>query len=237
MVDGNAGTFFWAGRAVAAGDTVGVDLGVPRPVTGVRVAMANTNSPNDYMHSAVLEYSADGATWTSLGSFTNQATVQATPSGGVTARYVRLRSTAAQTYWLVVDEFAVTARPAVTAQTSMPTYQTYVPSRLVDGDTTTWFWSNGAPPVGGYAGVDLGAVRTIGPIDVLMANGASPNDYLHAGVLEYSTDATSWMQLATFSGHNEVTATPAAGTTARYVRVRNTAAQTYWLVGDEFLVG
>jgi hexosaminidase len=237
MVDGNAGSFFWAGRAVAAGDTVGVDLGVPRPVTGVRVAMANTNSPNDYMHSAVLEYSADGSTWTSLGTFTNQATVQATPSGGVTARYVRLRSTAAQTYWLVVDEFTITVRPAVTPQTSLPAYQTYAPSSLVDGDTTTWFWSNGAPPVGGYAGVDLGAVRTIGPIDVLMANGNSPNDYLHAGVLEYSTDGTTWTQLATFSGHNEVTATPAAGTAARYVRVRSTATQTYWLVGDEFLVG
>jgi hexosaminidase len=236
MVDGNAGTFFWAGRAVAVGDTVGVDLGVARPVTGVRVAMANTASPNDYMHAAVLEYSSDAVSWSSLGTFTNQATVQATPSGGVTARYVRLRSTSAQTYWLVVDEFTVTVRSAATAQTSLTAYQTYAASNLVDGDTTTWFWSNGAPPVGGYAGVDLGAARTIGPVDVLMANGASPNDYLHAGVLESSTDGTAWTQLATFSGHNEITATPAVGTTARYVRIRGTAAQTYWLVADEFVV-
>ena len=157
-------------------------------------------------------------------------------SGGVTARYVRLRSTAAQTYWLVVDEFTVTVRPAATAQTSLTAYQTYAASNLVDGDTTTWFWSNGAPPVGGYAGVDLGATRAIGPVDVLMANGASPNDYLHAGILEYSTTGTTWTQLATFSGHNEVTASPAAGTAARYLRVRGTAAQTYWLVVDEFVV-
>src|SRR5690242_522717 len=182
MVDGNAGTFFWAGRAVAAGDTAGVDLGLARPVTGVRVTMANSASPNDYMHAAILEYSADGVSWSSLGTFTNQATVQANPSGGVTARYVRLRSTAAQTYWLVVDEFAVTVRPAATAQTSLTAYQTYAPSNLVDGDTTTWFWSNGSPPVGGYAGVDLGAAAPIGLVDVLMANGTSPNDYVHAGV-------------------------------------------------------
>jgi hexosaminidase len=236
MVDGNAATFFWAGRPVVAGDTVGVDLGAARPVTGVRVAMANSASPNDYMHATVLEYSSDGVGWSSLGTFTNQATVQANPSGGVTVRYVRLRSTAAQTYWLVVDEFTVTIRPAATAQTSLTAYQTYAASNLVDGDTTTWFWSNGAPPVGGYAGVDLGATRAIGSVDVLMANGASPSDYVHAGVLEYSTNGTTWTQLATFSGHNEVTASPAAGTAARYVRVRSTAAQTYWLVVDEFVV-
>jgi len=206
---------------------------VPRPVTGVHVVMAKSSSPNDYLHSAVLEYSVDGATWSSLGSF-GQASIQATTN--VIARYVRLRSTAAQTYWVVVDEFAVTVRPAAAPLTNLPTYQTFAPANFVDGDVTSWFWSNGAPPVGGYVTVDLGAARTIGAIDLLMAKDSSINDYLHSGVLESSVDGANWTVLASFSGHNEITVTPPAGSTARYVRARNTGSQIYWLVADEFLV-
>jgi hexosaminidase len=232
-VDGNASTFFWSSRAVATGDYVGVDLGSSRPVTGVHVVMAKSSSPNDYLHSAVLEYSVDGAMWTTLGSF-GQPEIQATAN--VTARYVRLRSTAAQIYWVVVDEFAVTVRPAAAPLTNLPAYQTYAPASFVDRDVTSWFWSNGAPPIGGYVAVDLGATRTIGAIDLLMAKDSSVNDYLHSGVLEYSVDGANWTVLTSFSGHNEITATPPAGTTARYVRARNTGSQIYWLVADEFLV-
>jgi hypothetical protein len=215
---------------------VGIDLGAVRPVTAVHVQMANSSRPNDYLHGAVLEYSRDATSWTTLGTFANQPDVRSSPATAVNARYLRLRSTGSQTNWLIVDEFTVTVRPGATALTNLPAYQTFVPANLVDGDTTTWFWSNGTPAVGGYAGVDLGAARTIGPIDVLMANGTSPNDYAHSGVLESSVDGATWRTLATFSGHNEITVAPPAGTTARYVRVRNTGTQTFWLLVDELLV-
>jgi hexosaminidase len=236
MVDGNTGTWFWSNGAPVPGNYVGIDLGAVRPVSAVRVQMAGSSRPNDYLHSAVLEYSRDATTWTALGTFANQPDVQANPAGAVNARYVRLRSTGSQTNWLIVDEFTVSIRPSAAALTNLPAYQTFLPAGLVDGDATTWFWSNGPPPVDGYAGVDLGTVRAIGPVDVLMANGTSPNDYVHAGVLESSVDGATWSTLATFSGHNEVTATPPAGTVARYVRVRNTASQSFWLVLDEILV-
>jgi hexosaminidase len=236
MVDGNPATYFWSSRAVAAGDTVGVDLGAVKPVSAVGVLMGNSNSPDDFLHNGVLEYSADGGTWSSLGSFTNNSDVQAQPATPVQARYLRLRSTAAQSNWLVVDEFAVTVVPAATALTNLPTYQSYGPANLADGDPSTWFWSNGAPPVDGYAGLDLGSVRPIGAVDVVMGSASSQSDYLHAGVLESSPDGTKWTTLTTFSGHNEVTVTAPAGTTARYVRIRGTASQTYWLVLDDFLV-
>jgi hexosaminidase len=236
-VDGNAGTWFWSSRAATAGDYVGVDLGALRPVTAVQVTMGSGDRPDDYLHAATLEYSADGASWTAMGAFLGQPAVRSSPAGGVNARYLRLRATAGQQNWVVVREFAVSVRPAATPTTSLPAYQSYLPANLVDGDVTSWFWSDGAPAVGGYVGVDLGAVRPLGAVDLLMANDASENDYLHSGVLEYSTNGSSWTPLLAFGGQNEVTASPPAGATARYVRARSTASQTYWLVADEFLVG
>ncbi|HZN17071.1 MAG TPA: family 20 glycosylhydrolase [Micromonosporaceae bacterium] len=236
MVDGTTSTFFWGNGVPVVGDYIGVDLGTARPISGVEILMGKSDRPNDYLHNAVLEHSRDAVTWTSLGTFTTAA-VRATPPSGTTARYVRLRSTASQTYWLVATELTVTVRPSATASTNLPIYSTYPPGLMVDGNTTTWFWSNGAPPVGGYVRVDLGTARPISIVDVLMANGNSPNDFIHRGVLESSLDGTAWTVLASFAGHNEVTVAPPAGTTARYLRVRSTASQTYWLVVDEFLVG
>lgn len=237
MVDGTTSTFFWGNGAPAVGDYVGVDLGTARPISGIDIVMGKSDRPNDYLHNAVLEYSRDAVAWTSLGSFTNQAVIRVSAPSGTTARYVRLRSTASQTYWLITAEFGVTVRPSATPLTNLPTYSTYSPGFMVDGNTTTWFWSNGAPPVGGYVGVDLGVARPIRMVDVLMANGNSPNDFIHRGVLESSLDGAAWTVLASFAGHNEITVTPPAGTTARYLRVRSTGSQTYWLVADEFLVG
>src|SRR5262249_29414327 len=154
---GNAGTWFWSNRAPVAGDYVGVDLGAVRPIAAVRVAMANGSRPNDYLHNAVLEYSPDAATWTSLGRFAGLADVRANVAGVANARYVRLRSTGSQPNWLVVNEFTVTLRPSTTPMTDLPTYRTYAPGNLIDGDTTSWFWSNGAPAIGAHVGVDLGA--------------------------------------------------------------------------------
>jgi hexosaminidase len=236
MVDGNPATYYWSNRAVAAGDTVGVDLGTVKPVKSVSVLMGSSASPDDYLHTGVLEYSADGATWASLGTFSNNSDPTATPATPVQARYVRLRATAAQTNWLIVDEFAVTPVPSATAQASWSPYQSYVAANLADGDPSTWFWTSGVPAVGGYAGLDFGTVRPVSTVDVIMGKAGSDNDYLHTGVLESSTDGTTWTTLATFSGHNEVTVAAPAGTTARYVRVRSTAAQTTWLVLDDILV-
>ena len=43
--------------------------------------------------------------------------------------------------------------------------------------------------------VDLGAVREIGDIAVLMGKAGSPDDFLHSGALEWSADGSSWTEL------------------------------------------
>ncbi|GAA1367445.1 hypothetical protein GCM10009612_52700 [Streptomyces beijiangensis] len=120
------------------------------------------------------------------------------------------------------------------ALTSLGTYQTNGPARMVDGDDSTYFWSNGSPAAGDTVTVDLRKEQPIGDITLAMGKPGSTDDYLHQGVLEYSADGTAWQQLAAFSGQATVTASPPAGTRARFVRARATAAQGSWLVVREF---
>ncbi|MFH8476052.1 beta-N-acetylglucosaminidase domain-containing protein [Streptomyces sp. NPDC018000] len=126
----------------------------------------------------------------------------------------------------------VSGRP--TASTSLGTYQSNTLARMLDGDDSTYFWSDGSPAAGDQITVDLGRARDIGDITLAMAKPGSTDDYLHEGVLEYSADGQSWQQLTAFSGKPDVTATVPAGTKARYVRARATADQENWLVVREF---
>ncbi|MFJ2093759.1 beta-N-acetylglucosaminidase domain-containing protein [Streptomyces sp. NPDC087901] len=128
----------------------------------------------------------------------------------------------------------VSGRP--TASTSLGTYQSNTLARILDGDDSTYFWSDGAPAAGDQLTVDLGEARDIGDVTLAMAKPGSTDDYLHTGVLEYSTDGQNWTQLTEFSEKPDVTATVPAGTEARYVRVRATAGQNSWLVVREFSV-
>ncbi|MDG4862102.1 beta-N-acetylglucosaminidase domain-containing protein, partial [Streptomyces sp. T-3] len=128
----------------------------------------------------------------------------------------------------------VAGRPKATS--TLGTYQDNPPSRMTDGDDTTYYWSNGAPKAGTSVALDLRKSRELGEVRLAMGKPGSTNDYLHAGVLEYSEDGTEWKALTSFSGKAEVTFTPPAGTQARYVRARATAGQDYWLVVREFSV-
>jgi hyaluronoglucosaminidase len=147
----------------------------------------------------------------------------------------------------VLDVFLSKARAAndrwlgltgsrVSPVTTLGTYQDNVPARMVDGDLTTFYWSNAAPKAGDHVGVDLGAVRTIGDVAVLMTKPGSPNDYIRQGVLEYSVDGRTWQTLTTGTTP-EVRATAPEGSEARYVRYRATADNGgYWLAVRELVV-
>jgi hyaluronoglucosaminidase len=120
--------------------------------------------------------------------------------------------------------------------TSMGTYSSYAPELMLDDDPATFYWSDRGANSGDYVGVDLGAVQSVTDVDIQMAKTSSPNDYIHSGVLEYSTDGTSWTQAVTVADQPAIKATLPAGTKARYVRLRATAGQEYWVVVDEFSV-
>ena len=105
ITDGKADTFFWAGRAVEAGDYVMIDLGAPCHVTAIGLETGVGGHTADYMHSAQVQYSADGYVWHVLG---NPGQGKVTYDGlDLTARYVRLIATAGQTNWFTMSMFTV----------------------------------------------------------------------------------------------------------------------------------
>jgi hyaluronoglucosaminidase len=118
----------------------------------------------------------------------------------------------------------------------MAPYQTNTPDKMVDGDDSTFFWSGEAPNPGDYVGVDLGSVEAISHISLHMSKPSSPEDYIHSGVLEYSADDTNWTTVGSYDNNTDIEADLPTGAQARFVRFRDTQAQTNWVVVREFSV-
>ncbi|SCL26283.1 hyaluronoglucosaminidase [Micromonospora rhizosphaerae] len=134
------------------------------------------------------------------------------------------------------DRWLGTGEGRASGTTSMGQWQANSPANMVDGDLSTYYWSNRAANPGDSVGVDLGSVAEIGKIDLYMSKPTSPTDYVRRGVLEFSADGSTWTPIASYVDQPEIHATVPAGTRARYVRMRATAAQGTWVVVREFEV-
>nr|WP_184891587.1 beta-N-acetylglucosaminidase domain-containing protein [Amycolatopsis umgeniensis] len=119
--------------------------------------------------------------------------------------------------------------------TSLGTYTDNVPARMVDGDPETFYWSDWAPRVGDTIGVDLGSAQRVSHVDVTMGKPTSPDDFVHNGVLEYSADGEQWTLVKAVT-EPVVSADLPDGAQARFVRVRTTGPQAFWVVVREFTV-
>ena len=110
-IDGDMSTLFWANGGAYDGSTFTVDLSVLSDVSSVNLIMGSEKYPNNYMHSALLEYSSDGEEYTKLCDLnkTNRITYCDTK---FTARYVRVRSTAYDVEWPLITEFEIEAEPS-----------------------------------------------------------------------------------------------------------------------------
>jgi hyaluronoglucosaminidase len=123
------------------------------------------------------------------------------------------------------------------AVVSLGTYQQNVPGAMVDGDLSTAYASDAPVTVDDVVGVDLGEAREIGVVAVQMGTPSGPDDYIRAGLLEYSVDGVTWTPLGkgTTAALAKEVAPP--GTQARYVRLRATADNDgYWVAIREFTV-
>ncbi|HEY2694086.1 MAG TPA: beta-N-acetylglucosaminidase domain-containing protein [Pseudonocardiaceae bacterium] len=134
------------------------------------------------------------------------------------------------------DRWLSLAGRHISAITSMSPYQTNTPDKMVDGDDSTFFWSSAAPNPGDYVGVDLGSVEPISHIALHMSKPTSPDDYIHSGVLEYSADNQNWTTVGSYDNTTDIEADLPSVAQARFVRFRDTQAQTNWVVVREFTV-
>ncbi|MHA6759959.1 beta-N-acetylglucosaminidase domain-containing protein [Streptacidiphilus sp. PAMC 29251] len=137
------------------------------------------------------------------------------------------------------DSWAGVGGTQAVPSSSMGTAQDHDPAQMVDGDSTSYYWSDAPPQVGDTVGIDLGSAQPVGTVTVRMGagdGGVAADDYLHHAVLEYSSGDGGWHRVAAYQDQKVITATLPAGTTARYLRLRATATQTSAVAVSEFSV-
>ena len=105
-----------------------------------------------------------------------------------------------------------------------------IPSKLIDGDTSTYYWSTSSQSAGMYARVDLGAeVR----FDAIQISAPAHGDYCTRANVQLSSDGRNWTTIGTYTSSRSTAVTstyevPASVESFRYIQVVITTARSYW---------
>ena len=105
-----------------------------------------------------------------------------------------------------------------------------VASNLIDGDTSTYYWSTSSQTSGMYARVDLGAeVR----FDAVQISAPAHGDYCTNANVQVSSDGRTWTTIGTYTSSRSTAVTstyevPASVESFRYIQVAITTARSYW---------
>lgn len=124
---------------------------------------------------------------------------------------------------------------SATASASLGEYTenryTYSASNLIDGDESTYYWSNSneGQKIGEYAQVDLGAAI---PFDAVRIIPTNHNDAKCTAYVKVSADGSNWTTIGSYDGTETTVLSNTAGN-VRYIRVEITAyKQTWWQLAE-----
>ena len=136
-----------------------------------------------------------------------------------------------------VQQTGETINYSATASASLGEYTvnryTYSASNLIDGDESTYYWSNSneGQKIGEYAQVDLGAVIPFDAVRIIPANTTSEDRKCTADV-KVSADGSNWTKIGSYDGTKTTVLSNTAGN-VRYIRVEITAyKQTWWQLAE-----
>ncbi|MFI9271618.1 beta-N-acetylglucosaminidase domain-containing protein [Kitasatospora sp. NPDC052896] len=145
------------------------------------------------------------------------------------------------------DNWSGVTAGSISPTTTMGSATGHGPHQMTDSSPGTFYWTSAPPQVGDSFGISLGDGLPVGTVTVAM--GAQPDadpgsddaiaaadDYLHDGVLEYTTGDGGWRQLATVHDQKTVTAGLPAGVVVRAIRLRATATQQSAIAVRDFSV-
>ncbi|KAB5606352.1 beta-N-acetylglucosaminidase domain-containing protein [Bifidobacterium jacchi] len=191
-----------------AGASITLDLGATKKVGSVVLSQGQANS-DDIIIKGEVQVSTDGTNFTKFGEFTNGGKEVTVTGAAADARYVRVENKEATEKWWRVRE--ITVNPPVAADLTKYVYTnldnaTFTSSRT--DDTVTL--SNGTVSLakGKYVGLDFGEIVRLksATLTVGAANGLKT---------QTSDNGVVWTDVPADGVKN--------GTTARYIRVVNTA--------------
>lgn len=100
LIDGDKNTYYWSSKARTVGAYAQVDLGAAIPFDAVRIIPTNHD---DAVCTADVKVSADGSTWTKIGSYDGTKTTILNNTVG-NVRYIRVEITVAKTNWWQLAE-------------------------------------------------------------------------------------------------------------------------------------
>ncbi len=122
--------------------------------------------------------------------------------------------------------YAASASASIAAYSTNYGKETYPASNLIDGDTTTKYWSGDDQTVGAYVQVNLGAAI---PFDTVRLTSAvnSGDNCENADVL-VSEDGTSWTKIGSYTGSTKPTTFTNTLAKVRYIQVKITEAKSNW---------
>lgn len=252
VIDQNDDTFTWV-----KSDGLGVNADAAITLTFDEGAIMLgevrfVQNQGDKISKGVLEYTSDGTTWQSLGSYTDQdvfvADVSAAP---VSAVAVRVRNTERVEKWWKACELSVTTADEL-AHTmkytviKTPEWVEYTQgnqseAHLHDGDdsTSAEYHQNGADTslAGDYIGYDLGDVFNIGAVHIVVGGSRDAANKWRSYKLEYSTDNVVWTTYKEYNGvasGKDVIDENLKGIAARYIRITNLETINRWVHFAEF---
>lgn len=215
VIDGNSGSYVWyrvrQGAASNAdtsipGDYIGVRLSQPISLGKITVLQGKNDSDGDYFAEAKLQYSADGSSWTDIGTFNGQHNISVDVSEqNITAQYVRLVNQA-NTGWVAFREFTVQAKVEYNAKayTNADAYANV--GANLGADTHKLAATDGVTlEAGEYIGLKLDRIHELNEIEI--NDGTIPTGL----TLQVSKNSVEWDE-----------ATPGTvSRDARYIRLLN----------------
>lgn len=109
MFDNDTTTYYTSGLPQRPDSWIGADLGCVRPVEEIDIRQGrNSTDDVDYFDHVILEYSADGKTWSPLSDSLRQTYIIRWSGDPIDARYIRLkRLDSPKTNWASVREMAI----------------------------------------------------------------------------------------------------------------------------------
>lgn len=104
LIDGRDDTYYWSNDVQTVDAYAQVDLGAAIPFDAVRIIPPTTNTNNDDAKcKADVEVSADGSSWTTIGSYDGtKTTILSNTAGNV--RYIKVRITEEKANWWQLAE-------------------------------------------------------------------------------------------------------------------------------------
>lgn len=182
----------------------------------------------------VVEYSYNRNKWYTIGSATNSGTI--TLNQPAAAKYIRFRATVA-VQSVIVSEFTVSLQDSAIRPTpfaNLIAYQNYGIQNVNDGNKTTFLWGSYTGR-GEYVGVNLGSLRLVRNIRLVMGVGGHAGDYIHAGQMQSSTDGKTWSDVGAVQNGAIIEMT-GLRIKAQYLRYISNEVQSTWATVDEFAV-